>query len=120
MPSADMNRDGTFMFTGNLMNKHSLSEKDWGYHTYGYGINVNLWSRVEFGYVCVIYNGKKKTNPTDRDLIMINQDRHFNAKVLLLRVSDFGIQWLPALAIGVSDPTTGAGSRDYSETGVGG
>ena len=50
---------------------------------------------------------------------MFNQDRHFNAKLLLLREGDFGVQWLPALAVGVSDPTTGAGA-DYSETSVDG
>lgn len=33
-PSADMNRDGTFMITNNFMNKHSLNSNYWGYHTF--------------------------------------------------------------------------------------
>jgi len=62
-PSADMNRDGTFMITNNFMNKHSISEWYWGYHTFEYGFNINLWSRLEIGYVCVILDGKRKPSP---------------------------------------------------------
>lgn len=119
-PSADMNKSGTFMITSNHLNKHSINESYWGYNTFSYGININLWSRVELGYVCVIFNGKKKEHPTARDLIMINQDRHFNAKVLLLKEKEFGLSWLPAFAVGISDPTTAGGAKDYSEQGVDG
>ena len=117
-PSADMNREGTFMITNNFVNEHSLSSR-WGYHTFGYGFNITFWSRLEVGYVCVIFDGKRHPNPSDRDLIMFNQDRHFNAKFLVLKEGDFGIKWLPALALGVSDPTTGS-AGDYSKQGVGG
>ncbi len=118
-PSAEMNRAGTFMITNNFMNKHSISNWYWGYHTFEYGFNVNQWSRLEIGYVCVILDGKRKANPDDRDLIIFNQDRHFNAKVLLVREGDFGVSWMLAMAIGLSDPTTGVGA-DYKETAVSG
>lgn len=119
-PSADMNRDGTFMITNNFMNKHSLNSNYWGYHTFEYGFNINLWSRLEMGYVCVIFDGKRKPTPSDRDKIMINQDRHFTAKVLLLREGEFDKKWIPAIAIGVSDPVSGASSDDYSTSDVSG
>lgn len=119
-PSAEMNRDGTFMITNNFMNKHSISDWYWGYHTFEYGFNINLWSRLEIGYVCVILDGKRKPNPTERELITINQDRHFTAKVLLLREGDFGVSWLPALAVGMSDPTTHIGGQSYSGESVSG
>ena len=118
-PSADMYKDGTLMVSSNFMNKNSISDSYWGYSTFAYGFNLNLWSRLEIGYVCVILDGKRKENPSERDLLMFNQDRHFNAKLLLLREGDFGVQCLPALAIGVSDPTTGTGA-DYSEAHVDG
>lgn len=118
-PSAEMNRDGTFMITNNFMNKHSISDWYWGYHTFEYGFNINLWSRLEIGYVCVILDGKRKTKPDERDLIMFNQDRHFNVKALLVKEGDFGVFWMPAIAIGLSDPTTGAGG-DYMEDHVSG
>jgi len=107
-----MNKDGTFMITNSFLNKHSLSPR-WGYHTFGYGFNVNLWSRLEIGYVLTIFDGKRHPNPTARDLLMFNQDRHFTAKVLLLREGEFGIKWMPALAAGVSDPVTGSGAGEY-------
>ncbi len=112
MPSADMNKDGTVMITNNFMNKHSISSWYWGYHTFEYGINVDLWSRIEIGYTCVILDGKRKASPDERDLITFNQDRHFCAKALLLKEGDFGVPWLPAVAVGFSDPTTHNGN-DY-------
>ncbi len=119
-PSAEMNRDGTFMITNNFMNKHSISDWYWGYHTFEYGFNINLWSRLEIGYACVILDGKRHLHPSERDLILFNQDRHFNAKILLLKEGDFGVSWLPALAIGASDPISGSNTDDYLRPNVGG
>ena len=117
-PSADMNREGTFMITNNFVNEHSLSSR-WGYHTFGYGFNITFWSRLEVGYVCVIFDGKRHPNPSDRDLIMFNQDRHAYFKLLLLKEGEFGLKWLPGVAVGVSDPTSG-GQTDYKEQVVSG
>ena len=118
-PSADMNKDGTFMITNNFMNKHSISDWYWGYHTFEYGFNVSFWNRLEIGYVCVIIDGKKNPAPqSDWYSAMFNQDRHFTAKVLLFREADFGVSWLPALAVGLSDPTTHVGGKSYSGESV--
>ena len=118
-PSADMHKNGTFTITNNLLNKQSISNWYWGYNTFSYGIGINLWSRIEIGYVCVLLNGSK--NPTKKDDpfygIMHNQDRHFTAKALLLKEGEFGVAWLPAVAIGISDPTSGAGG-DYTNQSV--
>ena len=118
-PSAEMNRDGAFMITNNFMNKHSISEIYWGYHTFEYGFNINLWSRLEIGYVCVILDGKRKPGANSRDMIMFNQDRHFTAKALLLKEGEFGLPWMPALAVGISDPTSAGGGDDYSKRSAG-
>ena len=45
-----------------------------------------------------------------------NQDRHFSAKVLLVREGEFGKEWMPAFAVGISDPTSADGGG--YETGV--
>ena len=45
---------------------------------------------------------------------MFNQDRHFLARVRLLREGEFGLPWMPALVIGVSDPTTAKGDFEYT------
>ena len=119
MPTADMQQDGTFMITNNWLNKHSTAEKRWGYDTFQYGISISLWNRVEIGYVCTIFDGKRRPNPSARDKIMFNQDRHFTGRVALLREGDFGLAWMPGLVVGVSDPTTGSGG-DYADLDVGG
>jgi hypothetical protein len=118
MPTADMQPDGTFMITNNWLNKNSLSSKAWGYSTFQYGINISLWGRIEIGYVCTLFDGKRRPNATARDKIMFNQDRHFTGRVALLREGDFGVDWLPALVVGVSDPTTGATNSEYLDADV--
>lgn len=120
MPSAKMERDGTFMITNNYINKHSLPSSGWGYDTFGYALNVTFWSRMEVGYVCTIFDGKRRPNPSDRDLIMFNQDRHFTGKLLLLKDGDFGLEWLPNIAVGVSDPTTASSGDGYIDMDVAG
>ena len=113
MPTAVMNREGTFMITTNYINQHALSPVKWpDYNTFGYGFDVTLWNRVEVAYVCVLMHGiNYYDDQPDVPVYWKNQDRHFAAKLLLLREGDFGKEWLPAVAIGVSDPTTGKG--DY-------
>ena len=121
-PSAEVNQTGTFMLTGTFLNKHTTSDFYWGYHTYGYGINITLFKRLELGYVCALLNGKKKPGEiSDYYRIMVNQDRHFTAKLLLFQENEFGTTWLPAIAIGVSDPTSGAISYDdYVDSAIAG
>ena len=113
MPTAEMQPDGTFMITNNFLNKHSLSSGGWGYSTFQYGVSISLWGRVEIGYVCTLFDGKRKPTPSERDMITFNQDRHFVGRICLLQEGDFGLDWMPSLTIGVSDPTTGSGG-DYT------
>ncbi len=116
-PSAEMNPSGTLMITNNFLNEHSLSPR-WGYNTFGYGFNITFWARLEIGYVLAIFDGKRHPNPSERDLITFNQDRHFTAKFLLIKEKEFGIQWMPALAVGFSDPVTGSGGGEYIGSNV--
>ncbi len=116
MPTAEMQEDGTFMITNNFLNKHSLAAR-WNYNTFQYGVGVSFWGRVEMSYVCTIFNGAWDPRPEEekgyRWTIMRNQDRHFTGRICLLREGDFGIEWMPALVIGISDPTTGSGGGEY-------
>lgn len=114
-PSADMNKAYSFTITNNILNKHSISHWYWGYNTFAYSFGLNLWGRLEIGYVCTIIDGSKNPSKelSDYYKIMKNQDRHFTAKVLVFKENEFGLDWIPAFAIGVSDPTTGSGA-DYT------
>ena len=113
MPTAEMQADGTFMVTTNFLNKHSLSTSGWGYDTFQYGISISFWGRLEIGYVCTIFNDYWKGSQTREGVWMINQDRHFVGRVMLLREGELGNNWVPSLVVGVSDPTTGSGGGEY-------
>ena len=124
MPTADMQEDGTFMITNNFLNKHSLASSRWNYNTFQYGIGVSLWGRVEMSYVCTLVNGAWDTRPEEekweRLRILRNQDRHFTGRICLLREGEFGLAWMPALVVGVSDPVTGSGGGEYIGSDVDG
>ena len=106
------------MITNNFLNKHSLSPKAWNYNTFQYGFYVSFWGRIEIGYVCTIFNGAWDPRPEEekgyRWTIMRNQDRHFTGRICLFQEGEFGLGWLPALVVGVSDPTTGSGDSEYT------
>ena len=118
MPTAEMQADGTFMITNNFLNKHATSSR-WSYNTFQYGFAVSFWGRMEIGYVCTIFNDYWQGWQSRKGVWMINQDRHFTGRVLLLREGEFGKNWVPALVVGISDPTTGSGG-DYSRMAVSG
>lgn len=114
-PTAEMQKDGTFMITNNVLNQHSLPSGGWDYTTFQYGICVSFWERIEVGYVCTIFNEEWSPNPPPRGFYMVNQDRHFVGRVCLLKEGEFGLKWMPAVVVGISDPTTGALTGDYGE-----
>jgi len=119
MPTAVTNPGGTFMITANFLNKN-YTPPAWDYHTFGYGFDVALWDRLEVAYVLAVFHGYRTDQDGDAPGGAVtyrytNQDRHFSAKVLALREGEFGLNWMPALALGVSDLTSaGDGTQDYS------
>lgn len=124
MPTAEMQPDGTFMITNNFLNKHSLSSSGWNYNTFQYGVGMSLWGRVEMSYVCTIFNGAWDPRPEEEKgeylTKMRNQDRHFTGRVCILREGEFGLEWVPALVVGISDPTTGSLGGEYTTGEVAG
>ena len=70
--------------------------------------------------VCTILDDKRLPNPNERNLITFNQDRHFTAKILFLKEDEFGLKWMPAVALGISDPVTGSGIGEFIGSDVSG
>ena len=60
MPTADMQRDKTFMLGGNWLNSHATVPR-WWYDTWNYYINITLFPWLEVGYLCM---GHKAVPPT--------------------------------------------------------
>ena len=53
-PSAEMQRDKTFMIGGNFMNKE-LTPPTWYYHTYNYFLNITFFPWLEVAYKCTLF-----------------------------------------------------------------
>lgn len=60
MPTADMQRDKTFMAGGNWLNHHATVPR-WWYDTWNYYINITIFPWLEAGYLCMGH----KAVPTD-------------------------------------------------------
>ena len=52
MPTADMQRDKTFMAGGNWLNHHATVPR-WWYDTWNYYINITVFPWLEAGYLCI-------------------------------------------------------------------
>lgn len=119
MPSAEMQRDGTFIIGGNFLNKHNLpNQRWWGYDTYNYFLNITFFERLELAYVCTLVKGQEGLNywPEETWGKFVNQDRHFAARLQVLKEGELW-KYMPSIVLGVSDPTTGGGF-DYTSMAV--
>ena len=122
MPNAEIQKDATLMLGGNMLHKNNIPNKTWwgDYNTYNYYVNVTFFHRIEVAYICTLVQGKPGVFhwPESTWGKFVNQDRHFAGKIQLVKEGEWW-KHMPALAIGVSDPTTGGGS-DYSDMAVDG
>lgn len=118
-PNAEMQEDATVLLGGNFMNKENLPNKyKWYYNSYNYYMNITFLSRVEISYVCTLVKGIPESSywPKQTWDKFVNQDRHAAARFLLMRENDFW-EFMPAIVIGVNDPTTASGG-DYTKLNV--
>ena len=121
MVTAEVQEDATFMLGANMLHKNNIPAKHyWGnYNTYNYYLNFTLLDRIEVAYICTLVQGKPGSFwPNQTWGKFVNQDRHFAGKIQIVKEGEWW-KHMPAIAIGVSDPTTGGGS-DYSDMNVSG
>lgn len=124
MPNAVMQKDGSFIIGGNYLNYRNvpfINSSSYKYNTYNYYLNITFFKRLEIAYICTLNKGIPNSSywPQQTWGKFTNQDRHFAAKLLLIE-ENIWWEYMPSIAIGVSDPTTGDGSTDYSNFGVDG
>lgn len=121
MPNAEIQKDATAIIGGNYLNKHNLpNDRWWGYDTYNYFINITFLDRIEISYICTLVQGKPNGYhwPEFTYGKFVNQDRHFAGKIQLVKEGEWW-KHMPAIAIGVNDPTSGSGG-DYTNMAVSG
>ena len=122
MVNAEVQKDATFMLGGNMLHQNNIPSKYWwgDYNTYNYYLNFTFLDRIEIAYICTLVQGKKNGFhwPEYTYGKFVNQDRHFAGKIQLVKEGEWW-KHMPAIAVGVSDPTTGGGN-DYSNMNVNG
>ena len=108
-PTADMQKDKTFMAGGSYLNKHATPSR-WSYHTWNYYINITFFPWLEVAYTCTIFD------EMIGNVHMVNQDRNFSGRLRLWK-EGWWKEWTPQIVVGVNDPTSGSGG-DYTNLGV--
>jgi hypothetical protein len=108
MPTADMQRDKTFMAGGNWLNHHATVPR-WWYDTWNYYINITTFPWLEAGYLCMGH----KAVPTDYGNRsgywvpstygkFINQDRSFHFRLRVWK-EGWWKEWTPQIVLGAND-----------------
>ena len=115
MPTADMQRDKTFMFGGSHLNSHAMPSK-WYYNTWNYYLNITIFPWLEFGYTLNLFSAGALGLGSYGYSGFTNQDRSFHGR-LRRWTEGWWKPWTPQIVAGVNDLTTGTGG-DYMDMGV--
>lgn len=107
MPTADMQKDKTFLFGGGYLEKHT-SPGRWFYDTYNYYMNITIFPWMEFSYVLNLHKSVKFDPPLGNYWIQytygkfVNQDRSFHIRFRLWK-EGWWKWWTPQIVIGSND-----------------
>ena len=113
-PSAEMQRDKTFMVGGNFLNKE-ITPPTWYYHTYNYFLNVTVFPFLEVAYTCTLFKAEALGLKPYGYSGFTNQDRYFSARLRVLKEGQFW-KYMPAVVLGTSDPFTSSGGGQVGTT----
>lgn len=103
MPTADMQKDKTFMFGGGFLEKHA-SPGRWFYDTYNYYVNITFFPWMEFAYTCTLHKAVPEESlwvPSTYGKF-VNQDRNFHIRFRLWK-EGWWKWWTPQVVIGGND-----------------
>jgi len=89
-PTAEMQRDGTFM-AGTTWLPKAMMPQEWNYHTWNYYLNITFLPFLEVNYRCTLL----KIQSTGK----YNQDRSVSMRCRLLQEQ----RYVPSLVTGVND-----------------
>ena len=109
LPTANMEKDKTFMFGGNYLDTHPLStyfqSKDVGY-TLNYYLNMTFFPWLEIAYTCTLKHSDYGSSWPEKTWGKFsNQDRMFSIKLRLWK-EGWWKEWTPQVVSGSNDPGT--------------
>ena len=102
MPTADMQRDKTFMFGGSRLDSHATPDR-WTYDTWNYYINITFFPWLEVAYTCTIFDEWARGGK----VYMKNQDRNFSGRLRLWK-EGWWKAWTPQIVVGGNDVLHGS------------
>lgn len=108
MPTAEMQKDKTFMFGGGFLEKHATPAR-WFYNTYNYYLNITFFPWLEVAYTCTLHKALEN-DPFLSDGYwvpstygkFINQDRSFHVRIRVWK-EGWWKPWTPQIVIGGND-----------------
>ena len=111
-PTADMQRDKTFLFGGNYLNTHPLSthfrSSEVGY-TFNYYINITIFPWLEAGYLCTGHKAVHTDYGNNSGYWVpstygkfTNQDRSFHFRLRVWKEGWWKL-WTPQIVLGAND-----------------
>ncbi|MDO4165397.1 MAG: YjbH domain-containing protein [Bacteroides sp.] len=107
-PTADMEKDKTFKFGGNVLDLTPLrfGEFDVEY-TFNYYINITIFPWLEVGYTCTLNYANEGSTYFPQTVWgkYSNQDRSFYGRLRVWK-EGWWKDWTPQVVIGVDDPGT--------------
>lgn len=104
MPTADMQKDKTFLLGGGYLNSHATPER-WNYNTWNYYINITFFPWMEVAYTCTLFDEMVKRG--QYYIHMKNQDRYFSGRLRLWK-EGWWKSWTPQIVIGGNDVLHGS------------
>lgn len=110
-PTADMQRDKTFMFGGSFINENATPGKwrfnTYTYNTFNYYLNITILLWLEVGYNMVLNKGIPNSSywPKQTWRKFSNQDRSFHFRLRLWKEGWWKL-WTPQIVFGANDPAT--------------
>jgi hypothetical protein len=128
-PTAEMQRDKTFMFGGNYLDKHPMAHYWSGYDeyspfTFNYYVNMTMFPWLEIGYACTLVKGIHNSSywPQQTWGKFTNQDRSFHFRLRAWK-EGWWRTWTPQIVIGANDlgshASNGGGGIDLGGGGSG-
>ncbi|MBQ2857738.1 MAG: YjbH domain-containing protein [Bacteroidaceae bacterium] len=103
MPTADMQKDKTFLFGGGFIEKHASTGR-WFYDTFNYYVNITFFPWMEVAYTCTLHKAVPQESlwvPSTYGKF-VNQDRNFHFRFRLWK-EGWWKPWTPQIVVGAND-----------------
>ena len=100
-PSADMQKDKTFMAGGGYLNMYATPAR-WNYHTWNYYLNITFFPWLEVAYTCTLFSAEALGLDKHGYSGFTNQDRNFSVRLRLWK-EGWWKEWTPQVVVGGND-----------------